>query len=118
MPPVRQDLSDEQWDAVDGGQLIAPTGVTYSRRTTRMKRQEAASMAESGCPVVTYWPGGLPEKTRVVWHDGADAGAAWESARAEVTSDSPRPPRGESVVTAGRWESPNGDTLVVLTWHH
>ncbi len=118
MPPVRQDLSDEQWDAVDGGQVIAPTGITYSRRTTRMKRKDAASSVESGCPVVTYWPGGLPEKTRVIWHDGEDARAAWESVRAEVTNDSPHPPQGGSVVTAGRWESPGGDTLLVLTWHH
>jgi hypothetical protein len=115
---VLQDLSDQQWNAVDGGQLSAPTGITYSRQTTRMKRQKAASLVESGCPVFTYWPGGLPDKTRVVWHDGADARAAWKSARAEVTSDSPRPPRGGSVVTAGRWESPDGDALVVLTWHH
>lgn len=115
---VRQDLSDEQRDAVDGGQLFAPTGTTYSRLTTRMKRKEAASLGESSCPVVTCWPGGLPEKTRVVWHEGADARAAWQSARGEVTSDSPRPARSGSVVTAGRWESPDGDTFVILTWHH
>lgn len=118
MPPVRQDLSHERWDAVDGGQLIAPTGITYSRLTTQMKRRDAASLVESGCPVVTYWPGGLPETTRVVWHDEEDARVAWESARAEVTSDSPRPPRGGSVVTAGCWESSGGDALLVLTWHH
>ena len=52
MLPARQDLSDEQWDAVDGRQLIAPTGITYSRRTTRMTRKDAASLVESGCPVV------------------------------------------------------------------
>ena len=115
---MRQDLSNEQWDAVGGGQLTAPTGTPYSRRTTRLKRKEAASLVESGCPVVTYWPGGLPEKTRVVWHDGDDARVAWEGARAEVTSDSPRPPSGGSVVTAGRWETSDGDILLVLTWHH
>jgi len=83
-----------------------------------MKRTEAASLVESGSPVVTYWPGGLPEKTRVVWHDGQDALLAWESARGEVTSDAPRPPRRGSVATAGRWESPNGDDLLVVTWPH
>ena len=114
---MRKDPSDEQWDAVDGGQLTAPNGTTYSRRTTRMKRKEAASLVESGSPVVTYWPGGLPEKTRVVWHDGQDAVLAWESARGEVTSDAPHLPRRGSVATAGGWESPNGD-LLVLTWHH
>ena len=115
---VRHDLSDEQRDGVDAGQLLAPTGIAYIRGTTRMKRREAAALVQSGCPVVTYWPGGLPEKTRVVWHDGPDAAAAWEAARSAVTHDHPRPPRDGSVVTAGRWESADGDTLLVLTWHH
>ncbi len=87
---VRQDLSDDQWHAVEAGELTAPSGTTYTRRTTRMKRKDAASLVESGCPVVTYWPGGLPEMTRVIWHDGEDARAAWESARGEITSDTPR----------------------------
>ncbi|NEM07723.1 hypothetical protein [Geodermatophilus normandii] len=115
---MRQDLSGEQWDAVDAGRLSAPTGITYSRRTTRLKRRDAASRVESGCPVVTYWPGGLPERTRLVWHDGEDARAAWDSVRAGINNDDPRPPRGGSVVTAGLWESPHGDALLVLTWHH
>lgn len=118
MPPVRQQLSDDQWNAVEEGELTAPTGIVYSRRTTRMKRKDAASLASSGCPVVTYWPGGLPERTEVVWHDGEDAQAAWASARAEVTSETPHPPRRGAVATAGRWESPAGHALLVLTWHH
>jgi len=118
VPPVREDLSAAQWDAVDVGQLTAPNGTTYSRRTTRMARKTAASLVESGCPVVSYWPGGLPEETRVVWHDGDDARVAWASARADVTSDTPRPPRGGSIVTVGRWESPEGSALLVLTTHH
>ncbi len=51
---MRQDLFHEQWDAVDGGHLTAPTGTAYSRRTTRLKRKEAASLVVSGCPLVTY----------------------------------------------------------------
>ncbi len=115
---VRQDLSDDQWYAVEAGELTAPSGTTYTRRTTRMKRKDAASLVESGCPVVTYWPGGLPEMTRVIWHDGEDARAAWESARGEITSDTPRPPRRGAIATAGRWESPDGEDLLVFTWHH
>ena len=46
------------------GRLIGPDGRTYRRRTMRIGRAEAESMAESGCAVVTYLPGG-----RVVWHD-------------------------------------------------
>jgi hypothetical protein len=118
VPPVRQDLSHDQWNAAEAGELTAPSGTTYSRRTTRMKRKDATSLVESGCPVVTYWPGGLPEMTRVVWHDGEDARAAWESARGQVTSDTPRPPYSGAAVTAGRWESPGGEALLVLTWHH
>jgi hypothetical protein len=118
VPPVRQDLSNDQWHAVEAGEVTAPSGTRYSRRTTRMKRKDAASLVESGSAVVIYWPGGLSEMTRVVWHDGADATAAWESARAELISDPPRPPSRGAVATAGRWESAAGDDLLVITWHH
>ncbi|MFP5370703.1 MAG: hypothetical protein ACLGI3_08140 [Actinomycetes bacterium] len=115
---MRLDLSDDQWQAVEAGVLTAPNGTTYTRRTTRMKRKDATTMVESGRPVVTCWPGGLPEMTRVIWYDGEDARAAWESARGEVTSDPARPPRRGAVATAGRWESPGGEDLLVLTLHH
>lgn len=115
---MRQDLSDDQWNAIEAGELTAPSGASYSRRTTRMKRKEATSLVEAGCPVVTYWPGGVPEMTRVIWHDGEDAPAAWESARSDITSESPRATSSGAVATAGRWESPGGGDLLVLTWHH
>jgi hypothetical protein len=115
---VRQDLSDGQWNAVEAGELTAPSGTSYSRRTTRMKLKEAGLLVHAGCPVVTYWPGGMPEMTRVIWHDGENARAAWESARGEVTSNTPRPRPSGAVATAGRWESPGGEALLVLTWHH
>ena len=67
LPTVRLDLSDEQWNAVEEGEVTAPNGTVYGRRTTRMKRKDADSLVASGCPVVTYWPGGIPEMTRVVW---------------------------------------------------
>lgn len=56
--------------------------------------------------------------TRVVWHDGDDAIAAWAGARGAVTSNSPHPRAGGAVVTVGRGESPNGAAALVLTWHH
>jgi hypothetical protein len=115
---VRQDLSADQWHAVDEGQLTGPDGRTYNRRTTRMKRKEAAALVETGRPVVTYWPGGLPEKTEVVWNDQDDAKRAWAEVRAAVTSDTPQPQGRESVATAGLWESLDGATALVLTWHH
>jgi hypothetical protein len=115
---VRQDLSADQWNAVETGVLTAPSGTKYSRRTTRMKRKNVTALVEAGCPVVTYWPGGLPEMTRTIWHDGAHARAAWESVRGQLTSDTPRAPGGGAVATAGRWESPDGEDLLVLTWHH
>lgn len=98
--------------------LTAPNGTAYARRSTRMKRKEATALVGAGCPVVTYWPGGLPEMTRVIWHDGADGRAEWERVRGQLTSDSPRAPDGGAVATAGRWKSPDGDDLLVLTWHH
>jgi hypothetical protein len=56
VPPVQRDLSDDHWNGVEEGELTAPTDVVYSRRTTRMKRKDAASLMATGCPVVTYWP--------------------------------------------------------------
>jgi hypothetical protein len=63
VPTVRRELSDGVWNAHGPGQLAAPDGRTYRRRTTRIERGEAEALADSGCPVVTYLPGG-----RVVWH--------------------------------------------------
>jgi hypothetical protein len=109
---VRRELSDGEMNALSPGRLAAPDGRTYWRRTTRMKRREAATLVEAGSPVLTYWPGG-----RLVWHDEDDAWPAWADARGALTTDAPDPGRGESV-TAGRWEAPDGAILVVLLWHH
>ena len=83
------------------GELVGPDGRTYRRRTTRIGRGDAETLAESGWPVVTYLPGG-----RVVWHDEDDAWPAWADARSAPDT-----------VTAGRWESPDGAVAVVLVWH-
>jgi hypothetical protein len=100
---VRRDLSDAGM-----GQLVGPDARTYRRRTTRMDRRDAEAMAEAGCPVVTYLPGG-----RLVWHDEDDAWPAWADARSALTTGLPD---GESV-TGGRWESADGAVALVLVWH-
>ena len=115
---MRHDLSADQWNAVETGVLTAPNGISYTRRTTRMKRKDATALVDVGCPVVTYWPGGLPERTRVIWYDGAEARAAWETVRSRLSSDITRAHAGRAIATAGRWESPDGNDLLVLSWHH
>jgi hypothetical protein len=106
---VRRDLPDRSWKALGPGQLVGPDGRTYRRRTTRIERPEAESLAESGCPVVTYLPGG-----RLVWHDEDDAWPAWADARGALTSGVPE--SGESV-TGGRWEAVDRAVALVLVWH-
>ena len=83
------------------GQLVGADGRTYSLRATRIERAEIEALIESGWPVVTYFSGG-----RLVWHDEDDAWPAWADARGATES-----------VTGGRWESPDGSSLVVLVWH-
>jgi hypothetical protein len=102
---MRRDFSDGH---VGMGQLVGPDGRTYRRRTTRIGRPEAAALAESGCPVVTYLPGG-----RVVWHDEDDAWPAWADARASLTAGLPE----EGAVTGGRWVAVDGSVALVLVWH-
>ena len=83
------------------GQLVGADGRTYAIREPRIDAAEVEALIEAGCPVVTYLPGG-----RLLWHDEDDAWPAWGDARS--TSD---------MVTAGRWESPDGEVAVVLVWH-
>ena len=102
---MRRELSDGH---VRMGHLVGPDGRTYRRRTTRIERPDAEALAESGCPVVTYLPGG-----RVVWHDEDDAWPAWADARTSLTSDLPD----EGSVTGGRWVAADGAAALVLVWH-
>jgi hypothetical protein len=105
---VRRDLADDVWGP---GQLVGPDGRTYRRRTTRIESRDAEDLADSGCPVVTYLPGG-----RLVWHDEDDAWPAWADARTVLTTGLPDPDRGDAV-TGGRWESVDGSAVLVLVWH-
>jgi hypothetical protein len=82
------------------GQLVGYDGRTYSQCAPRIDRREVEALIGSGCPVVTYFPGG-----RLVWHDEDDAWPAWADARSAPES-----------VTAGRWEAVDGATAVVLVW--
>jgi hypothetical protein len=93
---VRRDLADARM-----GQLVGADGRTYRIRTQRIEPAEVETLIESGCPVVTYLPGG-----QLVWHDEDDAWPAWSDARSSSES-----------VTAGRWQSPDDGTAVVLIWH-
>jgi hypothetical protein len=109
---VIYDLADEQWTVIASGQLTAPDGTVYHRRTTRTRRQDADALIASGTPLICYWYGG----GQLDWHDGDDAPAAWTRLRLRVIAHTPRPdPGGEPLWTAGRWDSDNGHTILVLT---
>ena len=82
------------------GEFVGPDRRTYSLRTPRIRPSEVAALVEGGCPVVAYFPGG-----RLLWHDEDDAWPAWADARSAAEP-----------VTAGRWESADGGTAVVLVW--
>jgi hypothetical protein len=83
------------------GQFVGLDRRTYSLRSPRIESAEVEALIEGGCPVVTYLPGG-----RLLWHDEDDAWPAWADARSA-----------RETVSAGRWESPDGGTAVVLVWH-
>lgn len=83
------------------GQFVGPDWRTYFPAAPRIEPADVGTLVESGCPVVTYFAGG-----RLVWHDEEDAWPAWADARSAPET-----------VTAGRWESPDGGTVVVLVRH-
>lgn len=108
---VRADLSESQWDSVTHGEIIGPDGAKYVRRSTKVKRRDCDDLLNSGSPLVLYyWAGG-----QLDWHDGDNAGSAWATARASVTTE-PRS-RGSLEWTAGVWLSEDGRALVLLTGH-
>lgn len=107
---MRMDLSEQQWDAVVEGQLIAPDGTRYVRRTTKTKRRTCESLLGEGAPLVSfYWAGG-----QLDWFDGEDESSQWQAVRRAVTSEEPRP-RGDVQWNAGVWEGDDGRSLVLLT---
>ena len=92
---MRRDLANARM-----GQFAGPDGTAFSLLTSRIEPPEVEALIESGCPVVTYSPGG-----RLLWHDEDDAWPAWADARSAPES-----------VTAGRWASVDGVAAVVLVW--
>jgi hypothetical protein len=65
---VRRDLADGRM-----GQLVGADNRTYSIRVPRVERAEIEALIESGCPVVSYLPGGRRSGTpgrRVAGLDG------------------------------------------------
>ena len=90
----RRDLANARM-----GQLVGADRRTYSTTGVALARPQVEALVESGCPVVTYLPGG-----RLLWHDENDAWPAWADARGQR-------------VTAGRWEAADGSPLVVLVLH-
>ena len=93
---MRRDLANARM-----GQFVGADNRTYELRAPQIDGPEIEALIESGCPVVTYLPGG-----RLLWHDEDDAWPAWADARSAA------PP-----VTGGRWESPDGSIAVVLVFH-
>ena len=92
---MRRDLANARM-----GQFVGFDDRTYSICSARIEPPEVEALIESGCPVVTTFPGG-----RLMWHDEDDAWPAWADARSAPDT-----------VTAGRWESPDGSVAVVLVF--
>lgn len=108
---MRAGLPDDQWDAVEHGEVTGPDGTRYVRSSTRAKRRDCDRYLDSGAPLVLYYWGGR----QLDWYDGDDALAAWQQARSAVTQ-TPRY-RGDDEWTAGVWTSDGGQRLVLLTGH-
>jgi hypothetical protein len=108
---VQQDMSEDDWHRLGAGELVAPDGRAFARRSTRAKRAVVDSLVADGCPLVTYSYGA----GELRWHDGDDALARWAQERQHVTSGEPKPSRTHTVWTAGLWEENEGGVVVVLT---
>src|ERR1700712_3512963 len=104
---MRASLSEAQWQQVTEGQITAPDGTRYQRRSTKTKRRTCDEHIAAGSPLVLYyWAGG-----QLDWCDGSDAQSAWAGARGSVTQD-PRL-KGDLEWTAGLWERDDGQQLGV-----
>ncbi|WP_432565044.1 hypothetical protein [Kineococcus sp. SYSU DK003] len=95
---MRTSLADEQWDAVERGQVIIPTGRQFERRSSRIKRRDADALIAAGAPLVLYWYGGQ----QLDYFDGSDAAEQWQAVRGALTSQAPQL-GGDVVWTGGRW---------------
>ncbi|WP_432525765.1 hypothetical protein [Kineococcus mangrovi] len=107
---MRASLADQQWDAVESGQLTTPAGQLFTRGSSRIRRRDADVLIAAGIPLVLYWYGGQ----QLDYFDGSDAVQQWQAARSAVTSQTPQL-GGEVVWTGGRWVGDDGQELLVLT---
>lgn len=105
-------MANVQWNAIGEGHLAARDHSRFVRRTTRTGRHEADLLIASGAPLVVDNYGG----GQLDWFDGDDATTTWSRLRRQLTSRPGTPSKsGDPVWTAGRWESSDGQTLLVLT---
>ncbi|MFD0481492.1 hypothetical protein ACFQ46_02715 [Kineococcus sp. GCM10028916] len=107
---MRASLAEEQWNAVESGQVISPSGSRFTRGSSRIKRREADALIAAGAPLVLYWYGGQ----QLDYFDGSDALERWQAVRQTLTSQTPQP-GGEVVWTGGRWVSDDDEDLLLLT---
>jgi hypothetical protein len=107
---VRVSLADQQWDAVESGQLTSPSGLRFIRSSSRMKRRDADALIAAGVPLVLYWYGGH----QLDYFDGFEAVEQWQTVRPAVTSQTPQL-GGDVVWTGGRWASDDDQEILVLT---
>lgn len=107
---MRQNLGTEQWLTLQSGRLTSPAGEIFTRRTTKMRRRDAATLIEAGAPLVTYWYGGA----ELVWHDSYDALSRWAEIGSVVTTDKPKRRSRDAALTAGRWEDGDGHPLILV----
>lgn len=109
---MRVDLAKVQLNAMERGQLVAPDGTVFVRRSTRAKRRACDEAIENGWPLLLYYWAG----NQLDWLDGEDAQREWQTVRSRVTVAEPRP-RGDLEWTAGFWTADGDRRLVVLTGH-
>ncbi|NIZ90307.1 hypothetical protein [Kineococcus rubinsiae] len=107
---MQASLTDEQWNAVESGQVISPAGRRFTRRSSRIKRRDADPLIAGGAPLVLYWFGGR----QLDYFDGTEAVEQWKVVRQALTSQTPQL-RGDVVWTGGLWVGDDDEDLLLLT---
>lgn len=107
---MRASLAEQQWDAVESGQLTLPAGRRFTRGSSRIKRRDADALIAAGVPLVLYWYGGR----QLDYFDGSDAVQQWQAVRPAMTTQAPQP-GGDVVWTGGRWVSDDDQEMLMLT---
>lgn len=102
---------DEHPDFWEG--LLAPDGRRYRQKKARTTRKAGDQLIAAGAPLVLYyWAGG-----QLDWCDGQDAIDQWQVIRPHVVNTEPRPTSRRLEWTVGRWETDDGEVIVVLIGH-